>query len=166
MAKQILVQNVSKTGLGNINSWYASATIDLLNNNGKTDLRVDKVMCQYSGYTSTVGSTVVACIIHLSDENGNYLSGSVSDGTTTDAALTTLLNQWKDNVFMTDFRLFGTGADEQFLNLITLEANTRRILKPGQKLGFTMLIQPLAAETSKAITGFLDSIMWYSAAAQ
>lgn len=166
MAKQILVQACTKSGLGTVNTWYAATVVTLLENTGKTDIRVDKLMLQLSGYSSCVAATTIGAVVHLSDENGNYLSSSVSDGSTNDAALTALLNQWKDNVFMTDFRVMGTGSDENFMSAINLEANTRRILKPGQKIGFSLLVQPMGAETSKAVTTMIDSILWYSAAAQ
>lgn len=167
MTKKIDIGSLGVSGVGTTAKWYKSSDVELLNNTGNTDIRVDKLMLQTSGYhTGAVSAWVVAYIVHLTDETGATLSASVTSGTTDDAAMELLLNQWKDNVFMTDLRIMGMGMDENLIQVVSLEANTRRILKPGQKLYLTALVQPQGSETTKNFAGYFDSILWYSAAAQ
>jgi len=154
--------------IGTSGKWYKTADTVFVNNTGQTDVRVDKLMLQVSVYNSFAANIgVLGIVVHITDEAGNSLQASLQDGVTTDATLTALLNQWKDNVFMTDFRLMGTGQTTQDgMNVITMEANTRRILKPGQKMSVCCMAQPMNAETTKSCLFYLDSMVWYSAAAQ
>lgn len=152
--------------IGTAATWYKNTDITLVNNSGQTPIRLDKVMIQLSGYTTFTGPGMIGVLVHITDETGASMTASVTEGTTNDAALTTLMNQWKDNIFMTDFRLIGSGYDESLLPVISLEADTRRILKPGQQLRLSILAEPLSTETTKAIITVYDSIIWYSAAAQ
>lgn len=152
--------------IGTAQKWYKnSADVVIVNNTGQTDVRIDKLMVQLSERIDFANYGIVLGLVHQSDENGNSLSASVTDGTTTDATLQALLNQWKDNVFMTDFRFVGTGVVGP-MNVVQLEANTRRILKPGQKLLLSIFGQPLGTETTKAVSCYYDILVWYSAAAQ
>lgn len=169
MTKVINEQQVATAStIGSSLKWYKTSDVVYINNTGQTDVRLDKLLLQVSVYNSfAVGPGVCGVIVHITDEAGNSLNSSIVDGTTTDALLTALLNQWKDNVFMTDFRFMGLGSTTQDgMNVIPLEANTRRILKPGQKLCVMCLAQPLNAETTKSCNFYLDAMWWYSAAAQ
>lgn len=166
MAKKIDLSFNSIASIGTATKWYKSANVELLNNTGTTDIRLDKLLAQVSLSGDLAGVCVVGAVIHMTDETGADMSSSITAGTTDDAALETLLNQWKDNVFITDFRLMGTGSDEMLCPVIELSADTRRILKPGQKLYFILLCEPAGTETTKTMKYFLDSFLWYSAAAQ
>lgn len=167
MVKKIDISQTQIASFGTANKWYKGSNIELLSNTGQTDIRLDKVMVQVSHYnTCAVQPGVVGCLVHMTDETGADLASSITAGTTDDAALETLLNQWKDNVFMTDFRIAQMGNAGSALPLIDLAADTRRLLKPGQKLYVIVLFQPLGTETTKASISYVDSIIWYSAAAQ
>lgn len=167
MVKKIDINQTQISGtIGTANKWYKGANIELVNNTGQTDIRIDKVMVQVGHYnTMAAGPGVLGCLVHMTDETGADLSSSITAGTTDDAALEVLLNQWKDNVFMTDFRIVQSGFTTN-LPVVALEADTRRILKPGQKMYVIVLFEPLNAETTKSSISFIDSMVWYSAAAQ
>lgn len=165
MAKKIDLSEVTISSIGTSGKWYKSADIEIINNNGKSDIRLDKAMMQVSQFHTGTASMVMCTLVHLSDETGATLTASITAGTTDDAALETLLNQWKDNVFMTDFRYCGTGADEVVFPVVALEADTRRLLKPGQTLNVLHLARPTTTETTKSAGFYLDSMVWYSAAA-
>lgn len=165
MTKKLDIGSANPATYGTQNKWYKATDFELLSNDGKTDIRLDKAMIQMSAYHNAVAPIILAVVVHFTDETGVSMAASITSGTTDDAALEVLLNQWKDNVFMTDFRLCGTGSDETIQPIVTLEADTRRILKPGQKMEVTVLSQPLAAETTKSTVAYIDSIIWYSAAA-
>lgn len=168
MAKLIMCGILSTAStIGTAAKWYPnSGDLVIVNNTGQTDVRIDKLMIQASLYNSFTNIGVAGVICHITDENGNALSASIVAGTTTDSTLQTLLNQWKDNVFMTDFRFMGIGTSTQDgMPVVPLEANTRRILKPGQKLCLTFLAQPQGSETTKSASCYYDVMVWYSAAA-
>lgn len=167
MTKKIDVAKLTSPALGTQATWYKlAADMEILNNTGNTEIRVDKAMIQASCNHNCVAQAVIGFLVHFTDETGAALTASITNGTTDDAALETLLNQWKDNVFMTDFRWVGTGVVGPLMPIISLEANTKRILKPGQKMLLSMIVQPGGAETTKYAYAFIDSITWYSAAAQ
>lgn len=166
MTKKIDIGKDSISSLGTQDKWYKGSSIELLSNDGKTPIRLDKVMLQVSTYHTCTAVACIGCLVHITDETGASLMTSVTAGITDDASLEVLLNQWKDNVFMTDFRLVGTGNDESVIPVWPMEADTRRLLMPGQKLYASFLIMPTGAETTKSAIMYFDSIIWYSAAAQ
>lgn len=166
MTKVFKVMQQTSGNLGTAMTWYKQTDIELLNNTSQSPIRVDKCMVQLSAYTDAAQPAVLMFLVHLTDETGASLTGSVSNGVTTDTNMTTLLNQWKDLVFMTDVRIIGVGNDETNVFVGNLEADTRRILQPGQKLIVTILCEPIATETNKHVIAYLDSIVWYSPAAQ
>lgn len=166
--KTFKLSKLTTASFGNPDVCYkCTADVVLLDNTGKTPIRVDKEMAQVSAYHSATNSAILfGSVVHSTDETGNAFTGSIVNGTTDLAALTALLEQWKDNIFMTDFQLIGTGADENVLYVSNLEADTRRILQPGQKLCVSIIAMPMSAETTKLAWGLLDNILWYSPAAQ
>lgn len=165
MAKEFVLEYSTITGLGATSVWYKGTTIELLSNTGKTPIRVDKLLSQISGYHSGVNPVIFGAVIHLSDETGATFDDAITSGTTTTAGLETILNQWKELIWLTDFEVLGTGSDEVNIHVSELSADTRRLLNPGQSLNFTLLAQPTTTETSKYISMMLDAIMWYSAGA-
>lgn len=150
-------------------STVAAGTDQILldNSNGKSPIRLDKLLLQWSGYLS--GSPTkphgLSLIVHLTDKSGNSLTASITNNTTTIADYNTLLQKWKDNLFMTDHQMLGTGSDETNIFVSNMEADTRRILEPGQKLIFSVVA---ISTESVAVTptGMADTMLWYSPAAE
>lgn len=166
MVKKFDIEYLFLSGLGTAQKVYSDSNVEILNNSGQTAIRVDKMLSQFSGYHNAVQPMVVGVMVHMTDETGAAFTDAIVNGTTTIAQLEVIMNQWKDLIWMTDLQVLGTGNDETNIFVSNLEAATRRLLNPGQKLLFTMLCIPLATETSKDINGFLDNIVWYSPAAQ
>ncbi len=165
MPKEQVLHTIDTANFGTANTWYKSPTIELLANNGKTPIRIDKMMSQISGYHTGVAPAVLGAVVHLSDETGATFDDAITSGTTDTAALETLLNQWKDYVWMTDFEILGTGQDEVNIHVTELSADTRRLLQPGQSLNCTILALSYAGETSKTMRMLLDAMFWYSPSA-
>lgn len=165
MAKEQVLEKASITGIGTADTWYKATTVELLSNNGKVPIRIDKLLSQISGYHSCAAVAVMGAVIHLSDETGATFDDAITSGTTTYANLESLLNQWKDYIWLTDFEMIGTGSDETNIHVSELSADTRRLLMPGQSLNFSLLASPLSTETSKVMTMILDAMFWYSASA-
>lgn len=165
MAKEQVLALTGPTGMSTANAIYKATTIELLLNNGKTPIRIDKILSQISGYQSGTGVMMMGAVIHLSDETGATFDDAITSGITTLSQLETLLNQWKDYVWLTDFELLGTGTDETNIHVSELSADTRRLLQPGQSLNCTILGMPLVSESSKSITMVLDAMFWYSPSA-
>lgn len=166
MVKKIDLSGASVASLGTAEKWYKRTDEALLSNTGQTPIRVDKILTQFSCYHSAVAPIVMGVVVHMSDETDATFSDGIVAGTTGDAELEVLMNQWKDLIWMTDFEVIGTGTDEMQCHVSNLEAGTRRLLNPGQSLYITVLARPIATETSKSLTGFIDNILWYSPAAQ
>jgi hypothetical protein len=167
MTKDFRIENVGISGtIGTVNTWYKSTTCDLLNNTGKTPIRIDKVLAQVSGYhTCAVGSGIFMAVLHISDETGACFDADVTAGTTTLGGLEDVLQAWRDYIWITDMQVMGTGSDETNVKTVQISADTRRVLNPGQKLSFTSLFMPLSGETTKSLIAMLDANFWYSAAA-
>lgn len=170
MTKEFQLEKIiSGTNIGTNNTVYKVGTpVELCSNTGKTPIRIDKEMCQVSCYHTGTGPVLMGVVVHMSDETGATFDGAsaISEGVTTIDALQGLMNQWKDNVFMTDFQLVGTGYDESLIWVTNLEADTRRILNPSQKLYVSVFAIPMTTESSKQACAIIDNIVWYSPAAQ
>lgn len=165
MPKEQALQFVTISGLGTANTIYKSTTLELLANTGKTPIRIDKILSQVSAYHTGTATMAFGAVVHLSDETGATFDDGITSGTTTLAALETLLNQWKDYIWLTDFEILGTGQDEVNIHVSELSADTRRLLQPGQTLNFTMLALMSSTETSKSLTSLFDGMFWYSPSA-
>lgn len=165
MAKEFIIEEVTNTGMGTAGTIYKSTTLELLANTGKTPIRVDKVLSQISGHQDGSYPMMLGAVVHISDETGATFDDAITSGTTTIAQLETILNQWKELIWLTDFELLGTGFDETNIHVTEMSADTRRLLQPGQSLNFTLLSMPRQTESSKQMKVLVDAILWYSAGA-
>lgn len=105
---------------------HTANQIVLVDNNGKSPIRVDKILCQLSIVNGFTSPKVFAGIIHLSDATGAFFYGL--SGVMSDDNFTSALVAWKENIWMTDIRLLGTSTDEQLTALMEFDADTKRIL--------------------------------------
>lgn len=159
--EQVLVtQNI--TSIGIVGTYYKGTTIELLANTGKTPIRIDKLLSQVCCYHDGTAPMVFGGVVHLSDETGATFDDAITSGTTNENTLETLLNQWKDYIWITDFKFVGTGSDENVIHEVELSADTRRLLQPGQSLNFTQLAYPTASESAKTMRMLYDAMFWYS----
>jgi hypothetical protein len=166
MTKKIGVAQFGFGGTATVNNWKASTKQELLNNSGPLPLRVDKLMMGVTCVHTHSNEAYVGCIVHLSDTNGNTVVDTI-DGSGADATsdLNTLLEKWKDYVWMTDFRLIGTGVAGLITNY-DMEANTKRILEPNQKLYCSMVWMAGQDTSAKMLSTMLDYGLWYQQASQ
>lgn len=148
------------------NSLYFNSDTILVNNTSTVPLRVDKLILQLSCYTGATLPVYYGAVVHITDKSGTSMTTNLSSGTSTLANLNTLMGKWRDNIFLTDFQIIGTGSDENQITLIELNADTQRKLQPNQKMLLTIFVVPLAPTESKTTNTLIDSIVWYSPAAQ
>lgn len=165
MTKDFRLARVSCPAFGNVDTVYKCTLVDLLTNNGKVPIRIDKVLSQISGYTNAANPVMVGTIVLMSDETGGTPDADITSGTTTIDGLEDVLQIWRDYIWMSDFRVVGTSNDESVVYVSELSADTRRILNPGQKLSMLAVVLPMSAETSKYAYFIYDAAFWYSPAA-
>lgn len=146
---------------------HVANRIVLVDNTGKTPIRIDKVLAQLSYINGFTSPKVFAAIVHLSDVQGNYFDVSVgSGGVMTDAQFETALGVWKEQIWMTDIRMSGTSTDEQVGNLVEFAADTKRLLQPGQKLALTYGSYGSADSSATNDQYVVDAQVWYNPASQ
>lgn len=165
MVKKFYVSNTSASTNATANL-FEPESHQLLENTSQVPLRLDKVMVQWSGYHSCTNTAVVGIVLSLSDMNGACFDDSITG--TSFSSLTSLLDDWRDFIWATDFRHMatGTGSSAAPPLVFQLEADTKRILQPGQKLFVSILVANKTTEAAKSVVGTIDCIMWYSPAAQ
>jgi len=165
MVKKFYVRNTSCNTNATANLFEAESH-ELLENTSQLPLRIDKVMVQWSGSHACTATAVVGVVISLSDMNGLCFDDSISGDSFTD--LTSTLDDWRDFIWSTDFRHMATGTGSSAAPPVAmqLEAATKRILAPGQKLFVSLLVTNKTTEAAKSVIGTLDCIVWYSPAAQ
>lgn len=163
MTKDFRLARITCPAVGTADTIYKCTLVDMLNNTGKVPIRVDKVLSQISGYHNGAGPMMIGTIVLLSDETGGTPDADITSGTTTLAQLEAILQVWRDYIWMSDFRVLGTGQDETQVFVSELSADTRRILNPGQKLSVLCVVMPMSAETTKYAYLLFDGAYWYSA---
>lgn len=166
MTKKLGISNGVFTGTATVNNWKANTKLEILNNSGVTPIRIDKLLLGFSGWQTHSIPVYAGVLVHLSDTNGNTLVDTV-DGTGADttADLNTLMEKWKDYIWMTDFRAIGTGYDESVLIQYDLEAATKRVLLPGQKMYVSILWMAGTDNSAQNMNYLLDYALWYQQAA-
>lgn len=166
MTKKVAVENMNFSGTATTSRWDKGTDTVVLNNSGTSPIRVDKFMLGISTFNSDVSDTYIGVIVQLSDSNGNCMTDQIAGGAgDTNAALNTLMEKWKDYVWMTDFRAVASGVT-QIPMVFDLEANTKRLLEPGQKLVITVLWLSGNDTSAKTLNTMQDYAVWYQAAAQ
>jgi hypothetical protein len=162
MTKKLGIATMSVTGTSTLSNWKAATKQEILNNNGTVPIRIDKFMAGVTAVHSYGSFCYVGVMVHLSDTNGNTVLDTV-DGTGADLTsdLNTLMEKWKDYIWMTDFRLVGSGSDENILTSIELDAGTKRLLEPGQKLYVSLLWMCTADNSAANVSSLLDYALWF-----
>lgn len=166
MTKKIGIYNALVGGTSTLNNWKSGTKYEILNNNGSLPLRIDKFMAGLSLWHGHSTASYVGVIIHLSDTNGNTFADTI-DGTGADTTndVNTLMEKWKDYIWMTDFRGVGSGLDENLLTAFDFDAGTKRILEPGQKLYVSVMWMSGSDNSAQNLTYLIDYALWYQQAA-
>lgn len=163
MTKQFYHQLATVTTNATGNLYEKATTIPLIANTGSTPIRIDKIMVQVSWYHAAAGACKCGSVVSLTDAAGANFDDSIS--ATNNASMETLLNKWKDNIWLEDFRYVGTSVDESLITTVEMEAATRRIVSPSQSLELSIIASNIAS-TSISVYALIDVIVWYSPAAQ
>lgn len=165
MAKMFKVNN-GNAGGATATNWKATE-IELYSNTGQTAVRIDKIMGQISYDHNATAAIYIGAVISLSDFAGGDWATSIDGTSDPTSSIETALNTWKDFIWVTDFRKVGTGADENFLNMIEIDVGTKRLIEPNQKVLLHLLVMSSGEDLSAKNLNYLsDFNLWFSPAAQ
>lgn len=165
MTKKLVLNQSTISGANISNNWKANTKLELLNNSGVTPIRVDKMMMGVSYYHNHTSAQYVGVIIHTSDTNGNTFVDTIDGTSDATSDVQTLMEKWKDYIWMSDFRVAGFGDDGCDTSNVDLEAGTKRVLQPGQKMYVSLLVMAGSDTTGKVLSYLVDASLWYQQAA-
>lgn len=167
MTKKLAIALVLTGGTATANNWKASAKQEIVANTGTVPVRIDKFLAGVTALHNFGSAAYLGTAVHLSDTNGNTFLDTVDgSGADTTTDLNTLMEKWKDYIWMTDFRVIGSGEDENSLTSFDLDAATKRVLEPGQKMYVSFLWMAGTDNSAATMRNLLDYAVWYQAAAQ
>jgi len=163
-AMKIVQQDCATPGA--LSQWKTdtSKRIVLLTNNTNQDVRIDKLMMTVSAFgnnTATGGWQGLHTMVHMSDSLGNYIDSTNWAYTT--AQMETQCQQNKEKIWMNDCRIIGQGgSSQQLVTYFELEANTSRLLAPGQSLAISFANCQNTGTLANGPTVLIDLMFWYS----
>lgn len=138
--------------------------IVLLTNTSGQDIRIDKITMTVSAKSNVPAGSFAGLhtIVHLSDSLGNYLD--TTNWAFTTAQMESQCQQWKEKIWMNDFRILGSsGTDsEEVVTYFELTANTSRLLSPGESVAISFATFQSAGTLANGPSVFVDCMFWYS----